>query len=80
MIKFTCEKCHRFCGLIKDDGTGPILDNCQEDAFMDKCPALEQLRDYQPKRIPLGLAGGRGGGLDEPSGYQANAIRQLEGD
>lgn len=75
--KVVCNVCRHFCGLITDDGKGPIFDDCP--AAAEKCPMYAVLRDYQPKRVRLGLAGGRSGPIDEDSGgYQSIARRAME--
>jgi len=79
--KVTCPKCKHFIGCIASDGTGPIFDDCAADdpKHRKDCPMYERLRDYQPKRIPLGLGGGSSGPLDEDAGgLYAVARRHME--
>lgn len=75
MEKVICNKCSRFCGLIKDDGTGPHMDDCDH----KECPMIERLARFAPCKVKGYDIGTDSGPLDADSGgYQSIAIRAME--
>jgi hypothetical protein len=76
--RITCKQCKRFVGVIRSDGSGPYLDECQNSPVIC-CPMMEWLKQFAPRRLrgyDLGWTASR---FDsDAGGYQSIAIRALE--
>lgn len=82
MIKLTCEKCGKFAGFLREDGTGPLHEECLKKQPDVACPIVEECRKFLAPCRPTSPGNPNPGGkdLNDWGSYYDYAMNSMDHD